>query len=301
MEEIIDQFLWTKENKVITRDRHHVPGLANISHWNFKRAATPAEMHYHKDIFELHCMIHGRRMFQVLKNDRPETFIVMGNQAAITFPSQIHGYSDSFLEPYEFYSLQVDVSKPDCLLGLDKSYSTALYDSLTRIQSDLTRLGEQRLEIGKTHISLFRSAFTFFSAFDENSIRTGVQFLTCFLFSLQYLSPVTDTGHVDDHIDDSIQYMREHYLEKPSLETLSEISGYSLSHYKAKFREETGMTPANYLATLRLEYAKDKLARTNCSITKLAMDLNFSSPSHFCSAFKKRTSYTPVEYRRLNP
>ena len=136
--------------------------------------------------------------------------------------------------------------------------------------------------------------------FKQIRIFFAINFLSCFLFSLKYLNPVTETGQVNDHIESSIQFMRKHYLDKPSLQTLAEISGYSLSHYKAKFREETGMTPANYLSTLRLEYAKEKLAHTNCSITKLAMDLNFSSPSHFCGAFKKLTSYTPVEYRRLS-
>ena len=300
MKEIVDEFLWTKENKVITRDRHHVPGLANFSHWNYKRAAMPAEVHYHKNIFELHCMIHGKRVFQVFKDNRLQNCIVTGSQVAITFPSQAHGYTDSYLGPYEFYSLQIDISQPDCLLGLDRVYSEALYQTLCQIRSDLSKQDEQRLEVGKTHISLLRSAFTFFSSFNEDSIRTGVQFLTCFLFSLKYLRPAVETGHINDRIELSVEYMRRHFLEKPSLQALADVSGYSLSHYKAKFREETGMNPANYLSTLRLDYAKDKLINTNCSVTKLAMDLCFSSPSHFCGAFKKLTSYTPMEYRRLN-
>ena len=65
-----------------------------------------------------------------------------------------------------------------------------------------------------------------------------------------------------------------------------------------ELKEETGITPADYLAILRLEYAKEQLVQSDESLTEIASDLNFSSASHFCSAFKKRTSYTPKEYRR---
>ncbi len=299
MQEIIDQFLWTRDNKVITRDKHHVPGLANISHWNFRVATTPAQVHYHSNIYEIHCMIRGRRVFEVMNKDGEyESFTVSGNQAAITFPGQAHGYQDNFVEPYEFYSLQIDVSDPENILGLAPEYSRALCVDLAMLREQMTSAGEQRLEVGHTHITLLRSAFNFFSSLQEEDIRMGVQFLSCFCFSLKYLHSVTDNSAIDKHIQDAIDYMRANFTEKPSLQTVSEKVGYSLSYFKSKFKEETGITPADYLAILRLEYAKEQLVQSDESITEIASDLNFSSASHFCSAFKKRTSYTPKEYRR---
>ena len=297
MQEIFDQFLWTKENKVITRDRHHVPGLANFSHWNFRSATTPAVEHYHSGIFEIHCMIRGRRIFQAQQGDSLRAFTVTGSQAAITFPGQPHGYIDNFVEPYEFYSLQVDVREPEHMLGLSPEYGTALCRDLLSLQDRMTASGEQRLELGATHINLIRTAFTFFSYFDEDAIRMGTQFLSCFCGSLKYLSPVSLDPRVDEPVSAAIEYMREHFMDKPPLQEIAEKAGYSLSYFKARFKEETGITPAGYLSMLRLEYAKDRLAGSSMSITKLAADLNFSSPSHFCSAFKKYTSYTPKEYR----
>ncbi len=297
MLEIVDQFLWTKENKVITRDKHNVPGLANFSHWNFRSATNPAAMHYHTNIFEFHCMLHGRRIFQVMDGSSLRTYIVTGNQAAVTYPGELHGYRDSFVEPYEFYSLQIDVTDPEHLLGLDREYSLQLYATLCEIQKKLSALGEHRLQLGSTHIQLLRTAFNFFSSFDEESIRIGVQFLCCFCFSLKLMSPVTDQPPVDEHIAVSIQYMRDHFTEKPSLQSLARVAGYSLSYFKSKFREETGLTPAAYLSLLRLELAKDRLANTNCSVTQISEDLCFSSTSYFTAAFKKMTSFTPKEYR----
>ena len=297
MYEIIDEFLWTKENKVITRDRHHVPGLANLSHWNFKTATTPACMHFHTNIFEIHCMVSGRRVFQVQDEDVLKPYSITGSQAAVSFPGQIHGYLDNYVHPYEFYSFQLDISDPQHMLGLDTEYSRMLVLEMDELKNRMLRDGEQRLELGATHISLLRSAFNLFSTFDEREIHVGVQFLSCFCFSLKYLKPVIEHPVIDDHIQASMDYMRENYADKPSLQMLAERAGYSLSYYKMKFKEETGMTPADYLSTLRLEYAKDRLVNSSCSITRIASDLNFSSPSHFSSSFRKWTSYTPKEYR----
>lgn len=306
MKEIIDQFLWTRDNKVITRDKHRVPGLANISHWNFRAATAPAQVHYHNNIYEFHCMIRGRRIFQIMSDDGTfKSFSVSGNELAVTFPGQVHGYQDNYVEPYEFYSFQLDVSDPDHMLGLDTFYSRMLCEELSQMQDRMHASGEQRLKVGYTHINLLRSAFNFFSSFQEDTTMMGVQFLSCFCYSLKYLTPVTKNPVIDPNIQSSIDYMNAHFQDNPPLQAAADAAGYSLSYFKAKFKEETGNTPADYLATTRVEYAKNRLTESEDSITEIASDLNYSSVSHFCYAFKKRTSYTPMSYRqryqRLKP
>ena len=33
MPEIFDDYCWQKHKQVITREKHHIPGLANFAHW----------------------------------------------------------------------------------------------------------------------------------------------------------------------------------------------------------------------------------------------------------------------------
>ena len=54
------------------------------------------------------------------------------------------------------------------------------------------------------------------------------------------------------------------------------------------------------LSSVRLMLAKQHLSMTNNSITELAYQLGYSSPSTFARAFKKQTSLSPVEFRDLN-
>lgn len=297
MKEIFDSFLWTKERKIITYEKHHVPGLAVFGHWDFSSATAPAEFHYHTNIFEIHTMLQGRRIFLVEEDDKQIPYIVRGNQLSVTFPGQPHGYNESFVEPYEFYSFQIDISDPDHLLGLDEEYSRELCNELFALKDRLQKRKEHILALGSVHLQLLRSAFNLFSAFDTASIRTGVQFLCCFLFSLKYLEPPTANGKIGENINRCILFMNENMLDNPPLEAIANVSGYSLSYFKSRFKKEMGITPADYLLLLRIEYAKYKLSQTNCSITRLSMELNFSSPSYFCSTFKRLTAYTPKEYR----
>ncbi len=60
------------------------------------------------------------------------------------------------------------------------------------------------------------------------------------------------------------------------------------------------MTPADYIKEQRLEYAKRRLIESDASITKIALELGFSSSSYFCAFFKKQTAYTPMFYRMLH-
>ena len=129
----------------------------------------------------------------------------------------------------------------------------------------------------------------------------GVQYLTCFLFSLQSRQPVSkrQQREIDTGIQKSIEYIREHIHETIRLEELAGVSGYSLSRFKYKFKHEIGITPAEYITLQKIELAKTRLTQTDVSITELAYSLGFSTSNYFSSVFKKIISCTPREYRRL--
>lgn len=297
--EIKDQFLWTKENKTITFDHHHVNGLANFTHWNYKSATASSIMHYHENIYEIHCMVRGKRRFEVFKNGELSTSTITGNQLSITFPGQIHGYKDNFIDPYEFYAVQIDISNNENLLGLDPLFSKQLVDELKALELKMKNLENQQLLLGRTHINLIQRAFTFFSFLDEKSIRTGTMFLNCFLFSLKYLSISPNAFEIDTNITKAVDYIQNNPTEDLSIPSLAHLSGYSCSYFKSKFKNETGMTPTDFIRNTRLEAAKNMLIKSNIKISMLSDELGYSSTSYFCFVFKKYTSYSPSEYREL--
>lgn len=293
MKEIFDPYTWTKQNKTIIHSRHGIPGLGNFTHWNTQVSTPPSPYHYHTNILEIHCMIKGQRTSLVENKGAFKTYSFTGNTAFITFPFEIHGNGDSVQPPCEFYAFQIDLSDPGNLLGMNKEYSL----SLSRLLQGQTN---RQLRLNSSHISYLRTAFNFISALEPDMLKVGVQFLTCFLYSLQFLVPINheETTFIDQQIHQSISYLNTHLMQPLQLQDLADIAGYSLSHYKQKFKKEVGITPSEYITLQKLEYAKKVLSDSDHSITDLAYSLGFSSSNYFCSVFKKFMDCTPSEYRK---
>ncbi|WP_142971481.1 helix-turn-helix domain-containing protein, partial [Enterobacter hormaechei] len=52
------------------------------------------------------------------------------------------------------------------------------------------------------------------------------------------------------------------------------------------------------LPEIRINFAKKQLEITNYSVTDIAYESGYSSPSLFIKTFKKLTSFTPNSYRK---
>lgn len=291
--DLYDNYCWTKEKKIITKDVHHVPGLGNFSHFNFNEGHPPSPMHYHSNIIEIHCIVRGTRRTFMEEDGQIFQYHTTGNQAFISFPFELHGNGTKPQSPYEFYGLQIITSNPYNMLGLNREYSYAL-------NKQLLGLKNHNIHLGQTHISQLCSAFNFFSESTPEAIMVGVQFLTCFLYNLQFLMPVTENTmtNIDPRIKLAMEFLHNNLCESLQLVDLADIAGYSLPHFKVKFKKELGITPSEYITMRKIEHAGELLKETDVSITQLAYDLGFSSSNYFDAVFKKLMICTPNEYRR---
>ncbi len=64
------------------------------------------------------------------------------------------------------------------------------------------------------------------------------------------------------------------------------------------FRQTTGLTPYQYAIHRRIRVAKRLLRLRGRSIGEIALQLGYSSPSHFTAAFVRLTGTTPSRFRR---
>lgn len=74
--------------------------------------------------------------------------------------------------------------------------------------------------------------------------------------------------------------------------------GYSL--YRKKFKEYTGISPAQYQIQLRVNKAKDLLITSNEPLKEIAHNLGFESSDYFYRLFKQKTRFTPSDFRKKN-
>ena len=72
----------------------------------------------------------------------------------------------------------------------------------------------------------------------------------------------------------------------------------SVRHFSRKFREETGLTPARYVALCRLHHARLQLESGTDSIKRIAGHCGYADAEIMRRAFIRELNVSPSEYRQ---
>lgn len=107
----------------------------------------------------------------------------------------------------------------------------------------------------------------------------------------------TEADHAD-RVEAAKAYLAARLAEPVSLKEVARAVHASPFHLARVFRERTGLPIHRYLTRLRLRAALEWLARGSRDLTALALELGFSSHSHFTSAFRAEFGQTPSAIRR---
>lgn len=82
-----------------------------------------------------------------------------------------------------------------------------------------------------------------------------------------------------------------------NVEKLSQEVGVSRAHLHRKMKDMIGMTPSDFIRSIRLRRACELLQKGDIEVTQVAYALGFTSQPHFSSVFKKFVGVSPSEYR----
>ncbi len=99
-------------------------------------------------------------------------------------------------------------------------------------------------------------------------------------------------------VEQALATMRERHAERLTMAELAYASGLKTNRFHELFRRETGQTPADTLANIRLDHAETLLKRTRTPIAEIALLAGFSEQSALTRSLKKRRGTTPAEVRR---
>ncbi len=97
-------------------------------------------------------------------------------------------------------------------------------------------------------------------------------------------------------VEKVVSILRERIAEPPSLEELGRLVACSPFYLSRTFSGEMGMTIPQYLRQLRLERAAELLRSGNFNVTEAAMEVGYSSLSHFSQAFHEHFGCCPGLY-----
>ncbi len=84
----------------------------------------------------------------------------------------------------------------------------------------------------------------------------------------------------------------------PTVQYLAERLNISPGYLSDMLRSLTGQNTQQLIHDKLIEKAKEKLSATNLSISEIAYELGFEHSQSFSSLFKKKTNFSPLEFRK---
>lgn len=94
------------------------------------------------------------------------------------------------------------------------------------------------------------------------------------------------------------EYIEDNYRFECTLSKIAEHVHVSPNHLHTVFKKKMGVSPLGYIQGLRIDAAKQRIMAENGSMLQIALELGFSSQSHFIKVFRQYVGITPSEYRK---
>ncbi|MEM6965978.1 MAG: AraC family transcriptional regulator [Bacteroidota bacterium] len=96
----------------------------------------------------------------------------------------------------------------------------------------------------------------------------------------------------------SITFLKSNLDQKITVEQLAQHAGLGLTTFFKKFKENTHLSPADYILRERIRQSKVLMLRNQLSLKEIAYRCGFNSYEYFCNSFKKIEKQKPTEFKR---
>ena len=181
--------------------------------------------------------------------------------------------------PFSAYSIRLTFGEDNC------QYSKEFIDAILPF-----------FTYGEDIIPQFKKIAELFSSSDTGSKVLMNAYTLELLYN--FYNATNESHKFTEPVKLCIDYIKEHYRQKVKLEELGEITGYVPLHVLRIFKQQTGKTPHEFAANLRLMEARNLLENTLLPVSEVAFRVGFSSASGFQIAFQQKFGISPGKYRK---
>ena len=122
------------------------------------------------------------------------------------------------------------------------------------------------------------------------------------------LAMIVDAARRDDRwtrstgpsawLDRAEEYVRAHFRDPIRIADIAAAVGIHPAHLASTFSDVHGVPLGTFVRRLRLDWAAERLTRTDAAIASIACEAGFADQSHLTRTFKRYTGRTPAAYRR---
>ena len=285
---LLDPVAPSRERKTVDFRNLGMNDIIVLGRYDYTHAHQKLPRHSHGNYFEFCLLDEGVQPFRV---DDTE-YILKGGDVLVIRPFRNHGSGPNPENRGRFYWCILKVPEDGKrFLNLPPPESKDILEALLSISSPHFK--------GNRHLKHYLEKV--FEAYEGGEICRRVEIRSWILrFILDIIKDERrHTGGGISPMMAAIQdYIDSHLLdERMPLSKIARRSGLSLSHFKARFKEEVGVSPGNYIILRKIEQAKSLLKTTPRSVTEIAMELGFSTSQYFATTFKRYTGVPPSLFR----
>lgn len=178
------------------------------------------------------------------------------------------------------------------LLVLPAAFLTATLDEPPAVvRSPVTRPVVRDTELRSELLAVHRA-----SELGEGTRLARECALLALLDDLQRVDAAPQRPAADPVVIAAVELLRDRFIDHLDLDTISAAVGESKFRLLRRFRAVTGMTPHQFLVSIRITHARRLLA-TGVAPAEVAAMTGFADQSHLTRRFRSRIGFTPGRYR----
>lgn len=113
----------------------------------------------------------------------------------------------------------------------------------------------------------------------------------------RYVKGIGNRG-IDKRIGSALGYIHSHFGEDISIDKMAEMSDMSVSRFRALFRNQTGMSPKEYLTSLRISRAQMLIEQNIQTLKDISETVGYRDQLYFSRVFSEKTGMSPSEYKK---
>jgi AraC family L-rhamnose operon regulatory protein RhaS len=229
------------------------------------------------------------------KVDNGRDLTLRGGDMALTMPGIVHSGKYEIIQPSHLFWVIFNTSMETAQTS---AFTRPELDSIDAIlKSAGNSVAKARPLAHVLFAQLFNAAKRLHAGGNVNKayVRTLVsamfiEFVNC-LSGAAVLRPF-------NRFEQAIERINTNIDKNISIDELAKLSGLGRSRFFEAFREQTGMTPSDYIMRERCSRAREMLLTTDKSVTAIALDLGFCSSQYFATCFRKYAGTAPGKFRK---
>jgi AraC-like DNA-binding protein len=266
-----------------------VPGILVVGRYRHAYAHVGLTSHSHPGCIEVCYLARGRQRYRL----GGHVYDLSGGDQFVALPDEDHDTAGEPQDKGVLYWLIVRIDPESApLLFLDRARARA-------VKRELRAIPARQFPAHKDAGALLDDAIARLLGPPSRLRQLHVaSLLTQYLLGTVAAGAAAQERTVSEAVRHSSRFVADHLGEPITVTRLAQVVGLSVPRLHARFRQEVGVPPGEFILRSKIERARTLLGETDQTVTDIAHALGFASAQYFATAFKRLTRTTPTSYRR---